>query len=255
MNHRKIIAQVIAVWLIVVLLKKAPPIFEVGAFEIKIIEKTFLFLVTIFLIRRNGLIVKNLIHHKSFLTNSVSSFIIIALIFHAADYSSGNAKPDTIEVYLFLVSNFCVALFEEYFFRVFIYLSLLAYFGNKNIIKAILSTSIVFGLAHLSNLFSNGIVSISVIVQIVFAFGIGLILQSVFVRSKNIFLPIAIHTAINYFGTIQSKFTDAEKVVTYDLSGFYFSMIMMIFFVIFFAIPLSYLLIKPVVRDLQSNVV
>ena len=61
----------------------------------------------------------------------------------------------------------------------------------------ILFTSLIFGAAHLFNLFS--IFGVSVLIQALYTFGIGLILGLMYEYGGNIVLPILFHLSFNVF--------------------------------------------------------
>lgn len=75
---------------------------------------------------------------------------------------------------------------------------------KNSLILTIVSTSMLFGLAHLSNLFNPDFDILSVINQILFAISIGLFLQSLYIRTRSLILIICIQALINYFGTYKS---------------------------------------------------
>lgn len=106
---------------------------------------------------------------------------------------------------IFLVYCLCVGFFEEILFRVFLYnnLSKIKVFKNRSI-ALIIFTSLIFGLIHLINFMHNTTVY-SVLNQVVLAFGLGLLLQTIFYKFSNYFFIGILHGLINFFGSFQSS--------------------------------------------------
>lgn len=139
------------------------------------------------------------------------------------------------KIFIFLLSCLTVGLFEELLFRKFTFEYVKKSMENASghIWKAIIISSLIFAFAHSSNVFSSNVVSLSVINQIVFAFGIGIILQALFIRFKNIIIVVAIHGIINFFGSYKhhlsvKNITQEEDV--YTMSDFWITLITLVIF-------------------------
>ena len=101
-----------------------------------------------------------------------------------------------IKVYQIIIDIFScmlVAICEELCFRVVLHDEIRK---NNNMLKSILLSSAIFGLAHLLNISSIGSIVPSLI-QVVYSFGLGLILALVYSISNNYILPIIIHLLFN----------------------------------------------------------
>lgn len=146
----------------------------------------------------------------------------------------------------FALYNFSVGLFEELFFRVFIFLCILNIF-KKNLFISALIASGIFGLAHISNLFYPGVYPLSVINQIVFAFGIGMVFQTVLIKTKSILFVATLHAAVNQFGAYKRKLF--HEVINspqseYTLPEFFTSLLIILFITLFICIPIAKILLR-----------
>jgi len=168
-----------------------------------------------------------------------------------------NSSIDNINHFLFILYCFSVAIFEELFFRVYIFQNVMKIVDNddkkRKLIKAVLYTSAIFALAHFTNVFKEEVVKLTVIIQIIFAFGLGILFQSLLIRFKNILLIIVLHALINYMGTYKVwliKLNSSGSNADISMSDFLTSMIGCSLFVILFIFPISFLLLKP---SLEKN--
>ncbi len=185
------------------------------------------------------------------------------LLYLAITSKTIQLKDSNLELYsyehlLFLFSCIITGVFEELLFRVFLFngiiKSKLSSKKNEILVKSILWTSLLFGIAHISNLLNPNYHIYSVISQIIIAFGLGLLFQSLYIRFKNISILIILHSIINYFGAFNSKLLKDGNDLTNDIytfSEFKETIIIFVFFLIFIVIPLSYLTIK---RELKHGI-
>lgn len=67
---------------------------------------------------------------------------------------------------------------------------------SKSPLYAVLMSSIIFGLFHLLNLFSNTNI-LAVLIQVLYSFVLGIVCATAYVITKNFLFPIAIHVAFN----------------------------------------------------------
>src|SRR5690606_2227881 len=111
-----------------------------------------------------------------------------------------NILVSSFEKFLYLISCIATGFYEELFFRVLVFSLIWDYFRNKihDVLKSVLLSSLFFGLINFINLFK--IQSYAIVIQVLFAIGIGLLFQSILLRFKNILLIIGLHALINYFG-------------------------------------------------------
>ncbi|CEN54179.1 CPBP family intramembrane glutamic endopeptidase [Capnocytophaga canis] len=213
---------------------------------LKIGAKMILCLLTLWLIKKNNFQTSN--------KNNIIITVVGIVIFCFSLFTIQKKIPSVISFdtnLLFLLSCLAVALFEELFFRVFIF-NALKRMRYKSF-KLILITSIVFGLAHLVNFFNTDYEKLSVFNQVVFAFSIGLLLQSIYVKFKSITICIVIHTIINYFGTYKARLIHYNPLIenthlesSYTFTDFIGTFLALIIITGIFILPISYLLQKHV---------
>lgn len=220
-------------------------------YGLKIIQKLFLIVLSLVLIFKS-----------KFKINTRKSILFIIPIWVVLLYLSinnvnneafqRNISIDNVNHLLFIVYCFSVAIFEELFFRVYIFKNVMKTVKNSNkkrkLIKVVLYTSAIFALAHITNIFKEDVVSFSVIIQVIFAFGLGVLFQSLLIRYKNILLVIVLHAIVNYLGTYKLwllKLNINGSSVDFTMSDFLTNIIGSSLFVVVLIFPISYLLLKP----------
>tara|TARA_B100001059_G_C17756241_1_gene540070 strand:- start:465 stop:1214 length:750 start_codon:yes stop_codon:yes gene_type:complete len=223
-------------------------ILNLNSLEYKILTKSILFILSLsylFFFFRTP---------KKFFLKNNNSYIFLGIISIIIFYLSlDNTFNNHNKLLKFISSCLLTGSFEELFFRVFVFLSFLDIFSQKNLFKNIYLSSLFFGLIHLSNLFSKEIIALSVIAQVIFASVIGLFLFSLLIKTKNIIVPIIVHTAINYYGSFNKILNDNEVVVDYDINNFISSLIFILIISIIL-IPISLLLIKSEIKTWHNIV-
>ena len=221
----------------------------------KIIFKSVFIIICLFLL------------YKSNFLNKLKSikkdlpFVLLALVLTLYSYFQinstliKNVSVNSLDNFIFLTSCLSVGIFEELFFRIFIFFFALKIFDkrkNKLFISIIL-TSLIFGFSHLTNLFNPEFHKISVVNQILFAISIGFMLQSIYIRTKSLTFIICLHTLINYFGSYKKHllFGEIENIESqYSFNDFITTFISILIFTIIIVLPLSYLLIR---KELKHN--
>jgi len=123
-------------------------------------------------------------------------------------------------LFLFIISTLAVGIVEELAFRGIIFPLLIKSFTKTKrpiLISAVLS-SLMFGLVHFINLFSQPENIIGITSQVFFATAIGVFFCGLMVRTENILVPCIIHALVNVsFGAGELKqsieeFSDVEEV-------------------------------------------
>lgn len=244
----KLILIVLFILLLNSFLKEILDVLNIQKAEIyyllKIFSKIFMLILTLLLIRKSYFPINN--KYKIIIT----SVTIIILYFSLYSlYTKINTTISIGKNLLFLLSCMSVAIFEELFFRVFIF-NYLKKIGYKAF-KLIIISSLIFGLAHFTNFFNEDYEKFSVINQIVFAFGVGLFLQSIYLRLKSITFCIMIHTLINYYGSYKNRLINysnlAENINSenlYTFNDFISTFLSLTFIIVVLVFPVSYLLQK-----------
>lgn len=106
-------------------------------------------------------------------------------------------------VYLFLIESLSVGFFEEIIFRVLILVLLLEQLKDKahGILKAIIISSLLFGVIHIINFF-DGAAFGATMMQIGYSFLVGLLLAVLYIKTKNIWVIMILHALYNFFGQV-----------------------------------------------------
>jgi len=132
---------------------------------------------------------------------SLNNFPIIAYF---------DSRADIIEpvytIYIFLIECISTGFFEEIVFRVIVLILLLQKLPNtkKGMYLAIFISSAIFGLSHLINLF-GGIGLSDVSLQVGYSFLMGLMWAVVYLKTKNIWMSVLLHSTYNFFGLVMFR--------------------------------------------------
>lgn len=160
---------------------------------------------------------------------------------------------------LFLFSCIATGIFEELTFRVFTYNILLDILKNRarKIVLSAVYASLLFSVAHIGNIFLPNFHVFSLILQMVFAFAVGLVLQATYIRTKSLTLIMSLHAIINYFGSYKSYlFEPADSAQEADtLMDFFSSLFFIILFLVLIVWPIFKLLIRKEVERETTSIV
>lgn len=112
---------------------------------------------------------------------------------------------DGLDYSLFILNCLCVGLFEECIFRGVIFAVLASCFSKDKagFIKTYVVSSLIFGGAHLFNIF-GGANPIAVIMQVGYTFLTGGLFGFCLIKTKNIFCCAFIHALYNFCGLLFS---------------------------------------------------
>ncbi len=128
---------------------------------------------------------------------------------------------------------FLSAALEEFLFRIIVFYGILCILNDVagSVWKAILLSSVVFGLCHLNNI---GVIGLrSTVLQSYGAFALGFLLCILYLETNNILTVLTAHFLINYF----SHFSDPATNETTDIVTAVPTVISFIFTIVFFSIP------------------
>jgi membrane protease YdiL (CAAX protease family) len=215
-------------------------------FLLKILHKYLLVIISVYVINKTALEYK-VDKNSLFIIPLCLTVLIWAFFDTQGTIDDSGTTVLVFDHLLFLVSCIFVAVFEELFFRVYIFQKLLKIYKRLSLLKVVALASLVFALAHLVNVFKPGIEPFSVIVQVVMAFGLGFIFQAIYLKTRNIILPICIHALVNYFGSFRSQLMQIPppEDFEYDLNRFLTSLGFMLV-ISSILITIGYLLIKQI---------
>ncbi|MEN8138254.1 MAG: CPBP family intramembrane glutamic endopeptidase [Bacteroidota bacterium] len=111
-----------------------------------------------------------------------------------------------IKIYTYSLKILLSAFFEELLFRGLILGIILYKYINSNygIVKSVFITSLIFGFTHIINIWSSEMTTQGVYNQIYATFSLGFLFAAVYLKTKNIYILIIIHSAINFFSSIEN---------------------------------------------------
>lgn len=186
--------------------------------------KLFMGFFVLFLILKQQEKIKFTLKTKNFVLFIISVTLII-FSYHSVlnvIYNQDLLIEDWVVIW-FLISCLSVGFFEELLFRVYTFN--FVYKTNKSfgVIKKISITSFIFAIAHSTNFFNPDVYSLSVINQILFAFGIGFLLQTLYMKYNNLILIVTLHGLVNFFGGYKSHVIKSNMINnenSYNLSDF-----------------------------------
>ena len=143
---------------------------------------------------------KNMLYILPALCVAINNMPIIPLVLGQSEITAGYDK-----ILLLLGECLAVGFFEEMAFRSVVMLGIMENRrkNKKDIVIAVVISSIVFGLVHLINLFISP--SGMVILQILYSALIGAMCSVVLLLTRNIWVCVALHGLFNFSGAIVSE--------------------------------------------------
>ena len=138
-------------------------------------------------------------------------FIPLLLIASVNLWNGININNSTSEVIFHILTMINVGFLEEIIFRGFLFKMM----AKDNIKRAIIVSSITFGIGHIVNLF-NGAELIPTLMQICYAISIGYLFVIIFYKSKSLIPCIITHSLINSL----SIFNVENSILLYVASAF-----------------------------------
>ncbi|MEN8078756.1 CPBP family intramembrane glutamic endopeptidase [Clostridioides difficile] len=125
--------------------------------------------------------------------------------------------PSKTIVSYFIITNISIGFFEEIIFRGLTLNLLINSNKNYSIKKAIFISSLLFGLIHFINLFSSPYLILGTLSQVIYTFCLGILLSSIYIKSRNIFIPIFLHAFFNITGSF-SEILLAPNISNKDIN-------------------------------------
>ncbi|MGI9526835.1 MAG: CPBP family intramembrane glutamic endopeptidase [Weeksellaceae bacterium] len=254
-NFKNLIIILVVILTTNIILKNVCIVSFENSLECKIAFKCVLIVMCLFFLNKSNFFNKLKSLRKELPYITISFLLVIYSYFQINSYLVENYSSNSLDNFTFLSSCLSVGVFEELFFRIFIFFFVLKILYNRKnkLLYSILLTSFIFGFSHLSNLFNPEFHKISVVNQVLFAISIGLLLQSLYIKTKSLSVIICLHTLINYFGSYKKHllFGEIENLESqYTFNDFVTTFISILIFTIIIILPVSYLLIR---HELKNN--
>lgn len=112
------------------------------------------------------------------------------------------------ETVLYVVSMLCVGFIEEVIFRGFLFKAMCA----ENEKRAIIISSLTFGIGHIVNLL-NGAEVLGTLLQICYAVALGFLFTIIFYKSKSLIPCVITHSTINSLSAFAAERTDMYNII------------------------------------------
>ena len=151
------------------------------------------------------------------------------------------------QIVAFIIGMSLVGVAEEFVFRGIVAQTMLEHFGTSRagVWKAAVVSGLLFGAAHLTNLFGSA--PLGVLMQCVFTASLGTLFAAIYFRTGNLWVTVFLHGAMDIasmlIGGLYGTETVAEAVSTYDLT--------MLMSVAVYLIPTVFLLRKKKLHEVQ----
>lgn len=178
----------------------------------KIITAPLGVMMTVFLlvwIKKNGLSEKYGLHKIKIDYGKYLYFLPLVVIASTNLWRGVALQLSVLETVLYVISMLCVGFIEEVIFRGFLFKALCI----KNVKRAIIISSLTFGLGHIVNLL-NGAEMLLTMLQITYAVAIGFLFTIIFYKSKSLIPCIITHSAINSLSAFAGERTDLFYIIT-----------------------------------------
>lgn len=112
------------------------------------------------------------------------------------------------ETVLYIASMLCVGFIEEVIFRGFLFKAMC----EKNVKRAIIISSLTFGIGHIVNLL-NGAEILGTLLQICYAVALGFLFTIIFYKSKSLIPCVITHSTINSLSAIAGERTNMFDII------------------------------------------
>jgi len=135
-------------------------------------------------------------------------FFLPLIIIEILPFFTGlNDKNNSLRIILLIAFTVIVGINEEIYFRGII-LSLF----RKNIIKSIIVSSVLFGIVHIANSFSNTNY-LYIILQVAFAFVIGIVYAETVIITKSIIPAILFHSMHDFVAMVTNDSVEGTALI------------------------------------------
>lgn len=135
-------------------------------------------------------------------------FIPLAVIASVNLWSGVALNMPVLDSVLYAVSMLCVGFIEEIIFRGFLFKALC----KSNVKRAVIISSVTFGIGHIVNLFKGEDLLLTVL-QICYAIALGFLFTIIFYRSGSLLPCIITHSAINLLSTFAGERTNEFLII------------------------------------------
>lgn len=178
---------------------------------VKIITAPLGIVMTLFLIifiRKNGLSEKYGLQKVNIDYKRYFYFLPLIVIASTNLWGGVALHYSVFETALYIFSMLCVGFIEEVIFRGFLFKAMCV----KNVRRAIIISSLTFGIGHIVNLL-NGAELLGTLLQICYAVALGFLFTIIFYKSKSLIPCVITHSTINSLSAIAGERTNMLDII------------------------------------------
>ncbi|WP_158024551.1 CPBP family intramembrane glutamic endopeptidase [Ileibacterium valens] len=170
----------------------------------------WLFTVTIFLLILNRLLhLSDDLGLEKFTMNRKSLYLLGLLVIPSVNLIAGLHFTKPVSALVFSsISMILVGFIEEVIMRGYLFLAL----RKDSLVQAIVISSVAFGVGHIANLFT-GQEPLETVLQIVYAFGVGLVFALVLVRTGNLWPCIITHSLVDFLSVYSGELSNQMYIL------------------------------------------
>ena len=147
-------------------------------------------------------------------------FIPLIMIISVNLWNGINIENTTTEIIFYIISMIGVGFLEEIIFRGFLFKMM----EKDNLKRAIIVTSLTFGIGHIINLF-NGADILPTLMQIMYATATGYLFVTIFYKSKSLWPCIITHILVNSL----SIFNGTENIISIWIAPIFLTIVPLLY--------------------------
>ena len=228
-----------------ILFSKYLPLNGISEIKVEFLKEligAFTAVIGLIILKKKSVLVFKLEGFKEGFKTGAFILVVSVLLLFISIFNHAPITVSVLDIVLFIIFSILIGIYEEVLFRGIFQNAFHELFGEdskKDVIKAIVVSSTVFGLCHYFNLLSGGNM-LSVTIQALSAIASGIILGAVYCNSgKNIWPCVLIHGFVDGSSFFHSGILSGKTVID-AINGYSFINILSV--VIYLAIAIYLLM-------------
>ncbi len=145
---------------------------------------------------------------------------LVGVTMFALGLESGNAARTPAQIIVYFLGMLSIGMVEELVFRGMVAESLIAKYGTTRagIWKATVIGGVIFGVAHVTNIFSAA--PFGVFVQVVVAAVLGMLFSAIYYRTGNLWICVLLHAGIDAASLLDTGLFESGTTIVDVVSSF-----------------------------------
>ncbi len=145
---------------------------------------------------------------------------LVAISMFALGLESGNPVRTPVQIIVYFLGMFSIGMVEELVFRGMVAESLIAKYGTSRagIWKATIIGGVIFGVAHVTNIFSAE--PFGVFVQVLVAAVLGMLFSAIYYRTGNLWICVLLHAGIDAGSLLETGLFESGTTIVDVVSSF-----------------------------------